>query len=72
MYLAHVSVFQSCTLRVRLIARAYLKIILLRVFLSVEAELLELLDTPLSDVPVSTDTKCAAPVTGKKPTKQVN
>lgn len=51
------------------IARAYLEIILLRAFLSVEAKLLELLETLLSDVPVSTDTKCALSVTGRKLSK---
>lgn len=41
-------------------------------FLSVEAQLLELVEALLSDVAVSTDTKCASPVTGKKLSKQVN
>lgn len=72
MYLFHLSVFQSCILRVRPIARAHLEIILLRAFLSVEAEQLELLETLLSDIPVSTNTKCAAPVIGKKLNKWVN
>lgn len=44
-YLVHVSVLQSFTLRVRLIAGAYLEILLLRAFLGVEFELLELPDT---------------------------
>lgn len=47
------------------------------IFLSVEAEVLELLESLLSDVEtphqkaVTTDTKCAVPVTGKKLSKQV-